>query len=147
MDTLRFCVAIPQRFYLSDLYELTDASEGKNGPEYILQSVVCFLGAHYMSYVKKKGDNTDQSLPMWKLYDDDKPVQIYMSWKEIMEKILEFGTLPTVLVYEKVHPQNTDNDAFDKMSSSELYQLDKRAYNLQKFIDQYEIAEAKAKMN
>ena len=38
-----------------------------------------------------------------------------------MEKILEFGTLPTVLVYEKVHPQNIDNDAFDKMSSSELY--------------------------
>ena len=70
-----------------------------------------------------------------------------MSWKEILEKILEYGTLPTVLVYEQLTKQNIDNDAFDKIDSRELDHLERRAYDLQKFIDQYEVAEAKAKMN
>jgi len=29
-----------------------------------------------------------------------------MTWKEIMEKILEYGTLPTVLIYERVNNEN-----------------------------------------
>ena len=69
--------------------------------EYILKAVVCFLGAHYMTYIKNKSSMKD-GIPVWKLYDDYKPIQIYSSWKDIMEKILEFGTLPTVLIYEKV---------------------------------------------
>lgn len=67
-----------------------------------------------------------------------------MSWKEILEKILEYGTLPTVLIYEEINKNNVDNDAFDRIDSKELEQLERRAYDLQKFIDQYEIAEAKA---
>ena len=54
MDTLRFCASIPQKFELSDLFE-TKSNEKCNS-SYILQSVVCFLGAHYMTYIKKKGD-------------------------------------------------------------------------------------------
>ena len=69
---------------------------------------------------------------------------MYMSWKEILEKILEYGTLPTVLIYEEINKNNIDNDAFDRIDSKELEQLERRAYDLQKFIDQYEIAEAKA---
>lgn len=114
---------------------------------YILQSVVCFLGAHYMTYIKKKDPNQEGSIPVWKLYDDQNPIQIYMSWKEILEKILEYGTLPTVLVYEQLTKNNIDNDTFDKLESRELAQLENRARELQKFIDQYEIGEAKAKMN
>lgn len=98
MDTLRFCASIPQKFELSDLFEVK--SHEKCQSSYILQSVVCFLGAHYMTYIKKKDMSSDDSLPVWKLYDDQNPIQIYMSWKEILEKILEYGTLPTVLVYE-----------------------------------------------
>ena len=39
--------------------------------------------------------------------------------------------------------ENIDNDQFDKITNEELRQLDKRAYSLQKFLDQYENAEAK----
>lgn len=52
-----------------------------------------------------------------------------------MEKILEYGTLPTVLIYEKVNLQNQDNDMFDAVNVEELKSLDDRAYGLQKFID------------
>lgn len=83
-----------------------------------------------MTYIKKKAENTDEALPVWKLYDDQNQIQIYMSWKEILEKILEYGTLPTVLVYEQLTKSNVDNDAFDRIDSKELEALERRAYDL-----------------
>lgn len=59
-----------------------------------------------------------------------------------MEKILDFGTLPTVLIYEQVTKFNRDNDTYDEVSNDNLAQLEKRAYELQKFIDQFENNEA-----
>jgi hypothetical protein len=47
-----------------------------------------------------------------------------------MEKILEYGTLPTVLIYEKVTQHNLDYDMFDLVNAEELKQLDIRAYSL-----------------
>jgi uncharacterized protein with ParB-like and HNH nuclease domain len=73
-----------------------------------------------MTYIKKRDYLDSESLPMWKLYDDQNPVRIYMSWKEIMENIIEQGTLPTVLVYEKMNNQNKENSAFDILSASEI---------------------------
>ena len=69
--------------------------------EYVLRSVVCFLGAHYMTYVKQVGashnrDGLDYE-PVWKLYDDYKPVAKYQCWKDILEKIEEMSnTVPKV---------------------------------------------------
>jgi hypothetical protein len=37
-----------------------------------------------------------------------------------MEKILEYGTLPTVLIYEKTTQQNLDYDIFDVVNAEEL---------------------------
>jgi hypothetical protein len=87
---------------MSELFDITEQPKSDQVDEqYILKAVVCFLGAHYMTYIKVKEQVAD-SIPVWKLYDDYKPIQIYASWREIMEKILEYGTLPTVLIYEKV---------------------------------------------
>ena len=58
-----------------------------------------------------------------------------MSWKEILEKILEYGTLPTVLIYEELNKNNVDNDAFDRIDSKDLESLERRAIDIQKFID------------
>ena len=96
-----------------------------------------------MTYIKKKQPD---GYPVWKLYDDYKPIQLYTSWKDILEKILEYGTLPTVLIYEKASDYNSEYDSFDKITVDELRQLDKRAQSLQKFLDQYENAEAKLDM-
>ena len=70
-----------------------------------------------MTYIKKKQPD---GFPVWKLYDDYKPTTPYGSWKDILEKILEFGTLPTVLIYERASEQNSDYDAFDKITVDEL---------------------------
>lgn len=120
-----------------------NASKDQVDEQYILKAVVCFLGAHYMTYIKIRED-APNSIPVWKLYDDYKPIQIYTQWKEIMEKILEYGTLPTVLIYEKLSQQNKENDMFDVVNAEDLKQLDHKAHSLQKFIDQYENAEAQA---
>jgi len=157
MDTLRFGAAIPQRLRLQELFDVIDEDENgedaksaSSKDDYVLRSVVCFLGAHYMTYVKQITtlSNRDGSLdyhPVWKLYDDYKPVALYQSWKDILEKMLEFGTLPTVLIYERVpqaSPWAHAYDAYDKLSVDELYQLYKRAQSLQQFIDQYEAMQA-----
>lgn len=118
--------------------------------EYVLRSVVCFLGAHYMTYVKQVGathhkDGSVEYEPVWKLYDDYKSVTKYQCWKDILEKILEFGTLPTVLIYERVPHQSPwahAFDAYDKMNVDELYQLYKRAQSFQQFYDQIEAIQA-----
>ena len=130
---------------MDDLYDLRDQTPSDRGqnPGYVLKSVVCFLGAHYMTYIKKK---QAEGFPVWKLYDDYKPTQLYTSWKEILEKILEFGTLPTVLIYERATDHNKEYDILDTITVDELRILDKRAQSLQKFVDQYENAEAKADM-
>jgi hypothetical protein len=66
-----------------------------------------------MTYVKQSNYQDGIALPLWKLYDDNKPAQIYSSWREILEKILEFGTLPTILIYEKITEENNIDARLD----------------------------------
>lgn len=47
-DTLMFATSISQRFQVSQLYShAPDAT-------YSLKGVVCFLGAHYMTFIKHR---------------------------------------------------------------------------------------------
>jgi len=41
--------------------------ENKNLPEYRIKAVVCFVGAHYFSFVKFYEDETHY----WKIYNDE----------------------------------------------------------------------------
>ena len=86
-----------------------------------------------MTFVKQIIDEH----PIWRLYDDTE-ITIYQDWTQILNKILEFGTLPTVLVYEKVTEHNNDFDAYDKLNSNQLIVLFAKARELQDFIDQFE---------
>ena len=49
-----------------------------------------------------------------------------------------------MLIYERVSQHNLDFDRFDSVNVDDLKNLDHKAYSLQKFIDQYEHAEAQA---
>ena len=130
MDTLKFCTSIPQKFQLQELFQ-TDEQQ-TIGNEYILKAVVCFLGAHYMTYIKDRSypDKTQQSFPVWKLYDDYKQIEVCICWRDIIEKILDFGTLPTVLIYQKIGTHNQDDDMNDNMSIDHLAELENKALNL-----------------
>ena len=97
----------------------------KNEDPYILKGIICFLGAHYMTFVKQIIDEH----PVWRLYDDTE-ITIYQDWTQILNKILEFGTLPTVLVYEKVNEHNNDFDIYDKLNSNQLIDLFAKAREL-----------------
>jgi uncharacterized UBP type Zn finger protein len=48
---------------------------------------VCFLGAHYLSYIKV----IVEGKPLWKLYNDQEIVG-YEKWGDIVYKIQEFAT-------------------------------------------------------
>ena len=124
MDTLRFSCSIPQQFNISELFDL-DQTPKEEG--YMLKSVICFLGAHYMTYIKSRNITEHGTIPFWKLYDDNKPIQQFQSWSEILEKILEYGTLPTMLIYEKKNAINQSDDLYDKVTSADLVNLDNKA--------------------
>jgi len=63
-------------------------------PEYQIKGIVCFVGAHYMSFIKQD--------MCWKRYDDAKPIQVIQSWAEVLDEMMRYGILPTLIVYERV---------------------------------------------
>lgn len=42
----------------------------------------------------------------WKLFDDDRPILCYQSWEAVLNYILQYGNLPTLIIYEKVSKKN-----------------------------------------
>lgn len=83
-----------------------------------------------MTYVKQRNVQNGSVFPYWKLYDDNKPIKTFASWRDILEKILEYGTLPTVLIYEKLDRSNQNDDQFDTLTSTELKVLEYKAQEL-----------------
>ena len=53
-------------------------------PDYVLKAVVCFLGAHYLTFIKKVDSHNKAA---WKLYDDEK-VLILPTWADVIYKVL-----------------------------------------------------------
>ena len=49
-EVLKIWVSIPHRYTIGDLYDYKDGSESGT---YVLKAVVCFVGAHYFSFVKQ----------------------------------------------------------------------------------------------
>jgi hypothetical protein len=55
---------------------------------------------------------------VWNLYDDYKTVKDQGSWANIVDKMIEYGTLPTVLLYEQANIVTQNIDICEKLSSS-----------------------------
>ena len=51
MDTLMLCASIPHHIQLADLYNVK--KEAEECKEFTLTTIICFLGAHYMTYIRK----------------------------------------------------------------------------------------------
>lgn len=100
LQTFHFCVSIALEFNISDMFEVqsktsfqkqSQLSDTKSqnfkieaGTEYdkmdetyMLKAVVCFVGAHYMSFVKSQQDKRI----VWKLYDDANPILKFDTWE------------------------------------------------------------------
>ena len=101
METFHFSISIAMEFNVSDMFEVQKSSAqaksaAKNpvlipGTEYdkvderyMLMGVVCFVGAHYLSFVKAELNNK----VIWKCFDDDKPIFVYQSWESVLYNIL-----------------------------------------------------------
>lgn len=80
MDILKFVISIPSRINLTEMFEVS------HDHRYILKGLVCFLGAHYLTYMKQIVDG----VPLWRLYNDEE-ILTYPRWGDILSKILEFG--------------------------------------------------------
>lgn len=108
-DLLKFLISIPHRFTIGDLYDYKDGSESGT---YILKAVVCFVGAHYFSFVKQELD--DQ--PVWKKFNDDSDIEIYDDWTQVILEYMPQKARPSILVYEKLTQKNQDFDANENLA-------------------------------
>jgi len=52
-----------------------------------------------MTYIKK---HLSDGTPVWKLYNDSYANEIFASWNNVVESMLELGILPTLLIYDKL---------------------------------------------
>ena len=74
---------------------------------------------------------------MWKLFDDDKPILVYHSWEAVINNILQYGNLPTLLIYERKSDSNKHLSE-KELSASQVRNLKTRAQELQSTVDEFE---------
>ena len=103
MDNFYFSMSIAQTLRISDMFELSSKTTVP-ASDYFLKGVVCFVGAHYFSFIHQMNDKTGR--PEWLLFDDYKPIRVYDSWEGVLYNIIHYGNLPTLLLYEKVTKVN-----------------------------------------
>ena len=76
MDNFAFSMSIAQVVKIGDMFELAATSSKTTvTPEYLLKGVVCFVGAHYFSFISQLNEKTNK--PEWLLFDDYKPIIVY----------------------------------------------------------------------
>ena len=92
VDTLTFALSITQQFYLKDLYSGSSSRKDEfNLIKYHLKSIVCFLDAHYFTFVKHIVEEDDGRIHVvWKHYDDDKEIMECDDWSDMIYKILQY---------------------------------------------------------
>ena len=108
-DILNFSVSIPLKMRPDEIFNIKNQSyeSSRRDTGYILRGVVCFIGAHYMTYLKQLNNN---GFIEWRLYNDSSQVQRYRGWIDILNQVMELGQQPTLLIYEKLTPKNMQYD-------------------------------------
>jgi hypothetical protein len=67
-----------------------------------LVGLVCFYGAHYVSFYRDlEPPKYSYEDPKWKIYDDSHIEQFY-SWTDVVKRCVETIMRPTILFYQRV---------------------------------------------
>ena len=77
--------SISEEFRLDDLFNLRTSTDSTQdtppAPIYRIKAVVCFIGAHYISFVKKKGGAGG-----WRLYNDEQSFPVG-GWNDVKKRM------------------------------------------------------------
>lgn len=102
-EAFKFAMAIATQFCIRDMFNVDPDDLTAEDTIYKLKGVVCFVGAHYFSFIRQQSDMQE-----WLYYDDDKPIQIFPTWESVLDNILRFGYMPCLLIYERVVLKGSD---------------------------------------
>jgi ubiquitin C-terminal hydrolase len=87
---------------LGDIFAcLPDSDKNLLKTPYRLVGLVCFYGAHYVSFYREFDSKSYFSYPKWKSYDDTH-VEDFYYWKDVIKRCSETIMRPTILFYQKV---------------------------------------------
>lgn len=81
--------------------------------------MVCFLGAHYMVFIRHDLDDGQSS--EWRLYDDGNNPILRKSWAEVLIQIISFQIQPTLLLYEKMGTRERQDAYLNFMELNDVY--------------------------
>lgn len=137
-EAFKFAMAIATRFCITDLFSVPPADLHAEDTIYRLKSVVCFVGAHYFSFIRHESSITKKA--EWHYFDDDKPIQVFPSWEAVLNNILRFGYMPCLLVYERVEGKLMEYQE-KPLSQYEVRGLHTLATELQEQNDAFEAAQ------
>lgn len=87
LETFNFAVSIPRLLKIEDIFADNDMPQ-MQFQKYRLKALVCFLGAHYMVFIRHSLD--DGYTSEWRLYDDGNNPILRKSWTEVLIQIISF---------------------------------------------------------
>jgi hypothetical protein len=118
LETFNFAVSIPRVLKIEDIF--ADNGEGQlQFQKYRLKAMVCFLGAHYMVFIRNDLDDGQSS--EWRLYDDGNNPILRKSWAEVLIQIISFQIQPTLLLYEKMGTRESQDAYLNFMELNDVY--------------------------
>ena len=64
------------------------------------------MEAHYFSIIKIGKYINNQYVSQWTMFDDYKNICIFKNWEGVLNFLLAYQSMPTLLTYESVNDQN-----------------------------------------
>ncbi len=119
-EILKLLVAIPEKFSSSQIFDKMI----KGDSNYVFKGMICYQDAHYIAFFRrmlikldylagnpdtvrsdiKKMESEITKQTEWTLFDDSL-IESKGSWTDLVEHCIQNKVYPTVLMYEKLDPE------------------------------------------
>ena len=106
-ELLKVLLSFEDGLRMSHLYKMEWDARAINDKEYNLRAMVCFVGAHYLIFIRERTVpnesklmiRSNQSTVKWKLFNDTQ-IQEFPEWAAVVEYCIDSKCLPTLLIME-----------------------------------------------
>ncbi|CDW73817.1 ubiquitin carboxyl-terminal hydrolase-related protein [Stylonychia lemnae] len=100
VDLLQVFLTLDDRVKLNHLYKIPSNDLSIDQKAYSLKAFTCFLGAHYLVFIRQQIENTKISSGSWKLFND-LLIKDFDEWYDVINFCLESKCIPTLIIYEQ----------------------------------------------
>lgn len=101
LDILSFCLSLTDKLPIQGMFELEADCTNKNA-EYNLKAMVCFVGKHYLVFIRFPNLTPDKYRyqSKWTLFNDTQVRDFKNGWSEVVDYCVDTKAVPTLLVFD-----------------------------------------------